>query len=146
MPVVPAVVCGVPAPEPSSNVTRQSTFHLGYRPELDGVRGISILLVLGLHFIPRFMPGGYLGVEIFFVLSGFLITSLLLQEWERRNSISLKDFYLRRGLLLVPPLLLYLLLLSGYAIVFMKARTRRKSIPACFWTPVHVSNCAGAEA
>lgn len=84
------------------------------------MRGISILLVLGLHLTPSLIPGGFLGVDVFFVLSGFLITSLLLQEWSRRNSISLKDFYMRRVLRLGPGLAVYLLSLGAYAFVFLK--------------------------
>ena len=71
-------------------------FRLGYRPALDGLRGIAILLVLGYHSHLRFLPGGYLGVDLFFVLSGFLITYLLMQEWRERGSLSLKRFYWRR--------------------------------------------------
>jgi peptidoglycan/LPS O-acetylase OafA/YrhL len=59
---------------------------LGYRPELDGVRGLAILLVLMAHTLDRrwgFFAGGALGVDLFFVLSGFLITSLLLDEWRK---------------------------------------------------------------
>ncbi len=100
--------------------TQKPEFTLGYRPELDGVRGISILLVLCLHLLGPPMPGGYLGVDIFFVLSGFLITSLLLQEWRRRSSISLKDFYIRRALRLGPALITYLLSLGVFALVFLK--------------------------
>lgn len=89
-------------------------FRLGYRPELDGVRGVAILLVL-LHHACPFPIGGFLGVDLFFVLSGFLITSLLAQEWEKAGSISLKAFYMRRVLRLLPALLaliLFLLVLS----------------------------------
>src|SRR5229473_2985367 len=93
-------------------------FRLGYRPELDGVRGISILLVLGLHFTPLIVPGGFFGVDVFFVLSGFLITSLLLQEWARKDSIRLKDFYIRRALRLGPALIVYLLSLGAFAFIF----------------------------
>jgi peptidoglycan/LPS O-acetylase OafA/YrhL len=77
---------------------------LGYRPALDGVRAIAILLVLFLH--GRFLDGGFLGVDLFFVLSGFLITSLLLQEWTDRGRISLQRFYLRRARRLFPALAL----------------------------------------
>jgi peptidoglycan/LPS O-acetylase OafA/YrhL len=101
-------------------VAKTSAFKLSYRPELDGLRGIAILLVLGLHFIPDLVPGGFLGVDVFFVLSGFLITSLLLQEWSHRHSISLKDFYIRRVLRLGPGLAAYLLSLGAYAFVFLK--------------------------
>ncbi len=81
------------------------TFHLSYRPGLDGVRGVAILVVVAAH---AKMASGWVagvGVNIFFVLSGFLITSLLLAEWERFHSISLKKFYARRALRLLPALL-----------------------------------------
>src|SRR5262245_47643491 len=84
-------------------------FVLGRRPALDGVRGVALLAVLGVHVgmhpgAPQPLPGGFLGVDLFFVLSGFLITSLLLQERQRSGSIHLGRFYLRRVLRLVPAL------------------------------------------
>lgn len=79
-----------------------------YRPELDGLRGIAALLVVLFHCrVPGF-GGGFLGVDVFFVLSGFLITSLLLAEHSRTGSIALGRFYWRRALRLYPPLLLLL--------------------------------------
>ncbi|HLL15218.1 MAG TPA: acyltransferase [Pyrinomonadaceae bacterium] len=86
----------------------QPDFKLGYRPELDGIRAIAILLVFAHHIKPKLMPGGFLGVDIFFVLSGFLITNLLMEEWRRKASISLKQFFARRALRLLPALFLYL--------------------------------------
>jgi peptidoglycan/LPS O-acetylase OafA/YrhL len=130
----------VPPPQSQTPATTNPTFHLGYRPELDGVRGISILLVLGLHFTPRLIPGGYFGVEVFFVLSGFLITSLLLQEWERTRSINLRDFYFRRGLRLGPALLVYLLLLGGYAFVFLDSEHAAEIYNGILLTLSYVSN------
>jgi peptidoglycan/LPS O-acetylase OafA/YrhL len=65
------------------------------------------------------MPGGFLGVDIFFVLSGFLITSLLVEEWDRKGSISLKDFYIRRALRLMPALLFLILIMGGFALIFL---------------------------
>jgi peptidoglycan/LPS O-acetylase OafA/YrhL len=130
----------VPPPQLEPPANNEAPTRLGYRPELDGVRGVSILLVLGLHFIPRFIPGGFFGVEVFFVLSGFLITSLLLQEWERNGSISLKDFYFRRALRLGPALLLYLLLLAGYAFVFLKRENAAQIYAGVLLTLSYVSN------
>jgi peptidoglycan/LPS O-acetylase OafA/YrhL len=130
---IPAVACSVPPPRPSP-------FQLGYRPELDGIRGISILLVFGLHFTPRYVPGGYFGVEIFFVLSGFLITALLLQEWHRRGSINLRDFYLRRAFRLGPALLVYLILLSSYAFLFMSREHATEIYIGVLATLSYVSN------
>jgi peptidoglycan/LPS O-acetylase OafA/YrhL len=77
---------------------------LGYRPALDGLRGVSVLCVMGFHaFLVPF--GGFLGVDIFFVLSGFLITNLLLAERAATGTLNLRRFYARRARRLVPPLL-----------------------------------------
>jgi peptidoglycan/LPS O-acetylase OafA/YrhL len=79
-------------------------FHLGYRPAFDGLRGVAIFLVVLIHAFN--VPGcfGFIGVDIFFVLSGFLITSLLVEEWGRAGRISLRAFYVRRALRLLPAL------------------------------------------
>ena len=79
-------------------------FHLGYRPALDGIRGIAILAVAATH--TRLVTGwaGDVGVDMFFALSGFLITSLLIEEWDKFHSVSLKRFYARRALRLLPAL------------------------------------------
>src|SRR3954471_24432987 len=85
----------------------QATFTrvLGYPPPLDGLRAIAVLLVMGVHIF-HWPSGGFLGVDLFFVLSGFLITTLLLEEWDRRSSIRLGFFYVRRVLRLYPALVL----------------------------------------
>ncbi len=77
---------------------------LGRRPVLDGVRGVAVLLVVGEH--TGLLGHGFIGVDVFFVLSGFLITTLLLEEAERAGRISLRSFYLRRARRLLPPLAL----------------------------------------
>jgi peptidoglycan/LPS O-acetylase OafA/YrhL len=79
-------------------------------PALDGIRGIAMILVLIHHqLIPLSLNGGFLGVDLFFVLSGFLITGLLLKEFEATKSISLTNFYARRALRLAPAFLIYLI-------------------------------------
>lgn len=75
---------------------------LGHRPVLDGLRGIAILLVMLTH--TDVLPNGYVGVDLFFALSGFLITTLLYEEWDRCGRISLKRFYGRRARRLLPAL------------------------------------------
>jgi peptidoglycan/LPS O-acetylase OafA/YrhL len=78
-------------------------------PELDGLRGIAILSVIVHHQLTPFsLVGGFLGVDLFFVLSGFLITGLLSAEFQKTGTISLRNFYVRRILRLGPALLLYL--------------------------------------
>ena len=86
------------------------SFRSQHVPALDGIRGIAIILVIIHHqLIPLSLKGGFLGVDLFFVLSGFLITGLLLKEFEAMNSISLTNFYARRALRLAPAFLTYLI-------------------------------------
>ncbi len=81
---------------------------LGYLPGLDGLRALAILTVVAFHvgaFSHRStLDGGFLGVQVFFVISGFLITALLVEEHERNGRISLRAFYARRALRLFPAL------------------------------------------
>lgn len=90
-------------------------FKLGNRPELDGIRGLSVLAVMAWHAVLPYVKAGNIGVDVFFVLSGFLITTLLLQEWEKNGIISLKNFYIRRALRLFPVLFVVMLLYALYA-------------------------------
>ena len=75
-------------------------------PSLDGLRGISIILVMLCHcrIYGGLFLGGFIGVDIFFVISGFLITSILLKEWDDNNCIDLRSFYIRRAFRLLPAL------------------------------------------
>jgi peptidoglycan/LPS O-acetylase OafA/YrhL len=98
---------------------------LGYRPALDGVRGIAIALVVGFHAFG--WPGaGTLGVDLFFVLSGFLITAILIEEHGRTGTISIRGFYRRRARRLLPALFAMLtpyLLLAGVAVLVGQGST-----------------------
>lgn len=73
-----------------------------FRPDIEGLRAVAIGLVLVFHAGVRFVPGGFVGVDVFFVISGFLITSLLVREIERDGRISLGRFYARRAKRLLP--------------------------------------------
>jgi len=75
---------------------------LGHAPVLDGLRGIAIALVMLTH--TSVLPNGYVGVDLFFALSGFLITTLLYEEWGRFGRVSLRRFYERRARRLLPAL------------------------------------------
>lgn len=79
-----------------------------YVPALDGLRGVAILSVMVFHGAIPHLRGGFIGVDIFFVLSGFLITSLLLKEQASVGRINLKNFYVKRALRLLPALFLLL--------------------------------------
>ncbi len=91
-------------PKPVANAP-----HISYRPGLDGLRALAVLGVFVYHARIDWLPGGFLGVDLFFVLSGYLITSLLLVEWEARNRIDLRRFWLRRARRLLPALVVVVL-------------------------------------
>jgi peptidoglycan/LPS O-acetylase OafA/YrhL len=90
---------------------------------LDGIRAFAVMSVLLFHFGVSGFPGGMLGVDVFFALSGFLITSLLVEEHRRTGSIRLLGFYGRRARRLLPALFLTLLLVAAYAIWFAESDT-----------------------
>ena len=81
--------------------------HNHYRPDIDGLRAIAVLSVVIFHAFPEYLGGGFIGVDVFFVISGFLITSLILRE-QREERFSLKHFYARRIRRIFPALSLVL--------------------------------------
>lgn len=87
---------------------------LVYQPGLDGLRALAVLAVMLYHGAVAFTPGGFLGVDVFFVLSGFLITSLLLLEFETTGGLDLPAFWGRRARRLLPALFLVLLVVLVY--------------------------------
>jgi peptidoglycan/LPS O-acetylase OafA/YrhL len=80
-----------------------------FRPDIEGLRGIAILLVVAFHAGVGVLAGGFVGVDVFFVLSGFFITAMLARELELRGDVDVNAFYTRRALRLLPALLLVLL-------------------------------------
>jgi peptidoglycan/LPS O-acetylase OafA/YrhL len=92
---------------------------LPYRGDLDALRGISVLFVVFYHAFPNIFPGGFVGVDIFFVISGFLITQIILNDLKSQR-FSLKDFYSRRIRRILPPLLAVLMatLVAGWLVLF----------------------------
>jgi len=88
---------------------------MGYLPGLDGVRALAVLGVLLYHGDLTWMRGGFLGVDVFFVLSGFLITTLIVEEYSRSGRIDFKRFYIARARRLLPALLLMLVIVGMLA-------------------------------
>jgi peptidoglycan/LPS O-acetylase OafA/YrhL len=92
---------------------------LPYMPGLDGLRALAVIAVLLYHAGISWLPGGFLGVEVFFVLSGYLITALLLAEWRTKGSVDVKAFWMRRARRLLPALYLLIVATLAYAVVFL---------------------------
>lgn len=92
---------------------------IAYRPDIDGLRSFAVLSVIGFHAFPECFPGGFVGVDIFFVISGYLITSIILLEHEKSNWRVLQ-FYVRRVLRIFPALILILsfVLVFGWHTLF----------------------------
>jgi peptidoglycan/LPS O-acetylase OafA/YrhL len=84
---------------------------------LDGLRSVAVMLVFAGHSNPTLLPGGFMGVELFFVISGYLITSLLLSERASTGEISLRRFYIRRALRLFPALIVVVVVVTPIAVV-----------------------------
>ena len=96
-----------------------------YIPGLDGLRALAVMAVIVYHADSRWLGGGFLGVEVFFVISGYLITLLLIAERERTGTVTLSSFWMRRARRLLPALWMLLVLLAVYCAVFDRARLSR---------------------
>jgi peptidoglycan/LPS O-acetylase OafA/YrhL len=115
--------------------------HLTYRPGLDGLRALAVAGVFLYHARPQsdgnpWLPGGYLGVDLFFVLSGYLITSLLLIEWENHGRIVLLRFWGRRARRLFPAVVVVVLASLLLSSIFARtdlARTRSDAMSSLFY-------------
>ncbi|MGN7471212.1 acyltransferase family protein [Brevibacillus sp. SAFN-007a] len=96
-----------------------------YMPGIDGLRALAVLAVLFYHVNDKWAPGGLLGVGIFFVLSGYLITDLLIAQWRRYGRLDMKDFWLRRARRLLPALLLLLVVVVTTVALFLPEQMGR---------------------
>ena len=113
---------------------------LAYLPALDGVRACAVVAVMLFHGGIPHMDGGFMGVDAFFVLSGFLITSLLIGEWRQTLSIKLGAFWARRARRLLPALLLMLLFVAFFASVIVPKGTYGALRLDALATLLYVSN------
>ena len=109
---------------------------MGYRPELDGLRALSVLAVIAYHADLAWIPGGFLGVEVFFVVSGFLITTLMLEERAKTGTVGLRGFWLRRARRLLPALFVMLTALAVAVATFATLHApdfRRDVLPSLLY-------------
>jgi len=126
----------------SSGVEEGGRERLGYRPELNGLRGVAIAVVVAVHTFDWLFPGGALGVDVFFVLSGFLITTLLIEEWDRHGSIALRNFWARRALRLLPALAVFLV--AGVVVGVAQGASPGRVLATAGLTAGYVINIARA--
>ena len=123
-----------PARTPAPRRARTGSLHR--MPGLDGVRAVAVAAVLIFHANPTWLPGGFLGVDVFFTLSGFLITSLLLTELEARGGIRFGRFYQHRAKRLLPAMFAVLIASSLLAITIAQdaaARLREDVVASAFY-------------
>jgi peptidoglycan/LPS O-acetylase OafA/YrhL len=106
---------------PSSETVdrRRTASLLDYRPDIDGLRAVAVLAVIGFHAFPTWIRGGFVGVDVFFVISGFLISTILLADMER-GSFRFAQFYIRRIKRIFPALIVILLaaMAAGWFLLF----------------------------
>jgi peptidoglycan/LPS O-acetylase OafA/YrhL len=112
---------------------------LGYRPEIDGLRAIAVLIVIFNHLGWKLFSGGYVGVDVFFVISGFLITSILLSEI-RDGQFSITAFYKRRIIRLAPAYFLVLAAASALAVALMLPADLLDYIKSALYSTVFLAN------
>lgn len=126
--------------KPNQSILHQRglrTESIGYMPGLDGLRALAVFAVIAYHLDLTWAPGGLLGVSLFFVLSGYLITDILLTQWERSGSIDLKDFWLRRVRRLLPALFTMLAGVTSWVAIFTPERLtalKQEVLAAIFYT------------
>ncbi len=124
------------APQPPGSRTNG----FGFRPELEGLRAVAVLAVVLYHAGVPFLPGGYVGVDVFFVLSGFLITGLMLSELATTGSLSLRRFYARRIRRLLPAAVLVLTATAAAGTLALPSTLRATAAGDILSAGLYVSN------
>src|SRR5271165_5348130 len=112
---------------------------IAYLKPLDGIRAIAIIAVLVFHISPVALRGGFAGVDVFFVLSGFLISSILVHDL-REGRFSIPEFYLRRIQRLLPNIVVTVLAVLLLWTLFMPPSTARSAGDHGLWTLFNASN------
>src|SRR4051812_3202562 len=113
---------------------------LGHRDDIQGLRAVAVLLVVLGHAGVGFLRGGFVGVDVFFVLSGFLITGLLLAGAERQGYVSLREFYARRAKRILPAAALTLIVTNLAAAHFMNFVRAKEAVQDSMWAAVFAAN------
>ena len=115
-----------------------------FRPDVQGLRAVAVLLVVIYHAIPSRVSGGYVGVDVFFVISGFLITNHLLARLSSTGHVGFADFYARRARRILPASLVVIVLTSVAVQVFVPPALRPGLLKNALWTVFYVPNISFA--
>ena len=110
-----------------------------YRADIDGVRALAVLSVFLFHLQPDLLPGGFLGVDVFFVISGYLITGIILRQ-HHQQTFSFLHFYARRIKRIFPALFVVLVLSAIVAIFLLQPETYTNFMKSAHYAAVQLSN------
>lgn len=130
-----------PRPETLQPATEpQQAPRLAFRPDIEGLRAVAVLLVVAFHAQWSLFGGGYVGVDVFFVISGFLITSLLVAEFGRAGRVSLQDFYARRARRILPAACVVIVVSAIAVILLLNPLVAYRSLGDLGAAALYVSN------
>lgn len=117
----------------------------GHRPDIQALRALAVMLVVGYHLWPGRLPGGYVGVDVFFVVSGFLITSHLLREGERTGRVDIAQFWARRALRLLPASLVVILTTTVATLLWVPESRWEQFLSQALGSALYVQNWVLAQ-
>lgn len=103
-----------------------------YLASIDSLRAIAVISVIIYHLKSSYLPGGFLGVDLFFVLSGYLISSLIMQEYQETSKLNLKEFYIRRSRRLLPAVYFMISIVLVFMVIFNKYVLEQSYLDAVF--------------
>lgn len=103
-----------------------------YLASIDSLRAIAVISVIIYHLSSSYLPGGFLGVDLFFVLSGYLISSLIMQEYQETSKLDLKEFYIRRSRRLLPAVYFMISVFVIFMVIFNKYALEKSYLDAVF--------------
>ena len=103
-----------------------------YLPSIDSLRALAVLAVIIYHIDVNYLPGGFLGVDLFFVLSGYLISSLIIKEYKKTGTLNLYNFYMRRARRLLPAVYFMITVCLLFMVLFNGVLLRKSHLDAVF--------------
>ncbi|MGM1016089.1 MAG: acyltransferase family protein [Actinomycetota bacterium] len=124
----------------SADAGRHATAGSGWRPDIQGMRALAVGLVVLAHVHLAGFEGGFVGVDVFFVISGFLITQLLLREVDKTGTVSISQFYVRRARRILPAATFVTLCILLYSAIALPVTRLAQNAQDSIWSALFVSN------